>query len=120
VVAITMDRRKMPRARVQPSLPRAAGRKPQPVRPLRSVKRIPRQQLIERRDVCITRIARLRGEGVAGDLHDKACRLLTQHWSVAPWRARADILRTAEWLIGIEAAGADHNAGASRIGESVR
>ena len=31
----------------------------------------------------------------------KAGRLLTQHWSASSWRARADILRTAEWLVGI-------------------
>jgi hypothetical protein len=39
--------------------------------------------------------------GDSGSLFDKARRLLTRHWSASSWRARADILRTAEWLIGI-------------------
>src|SRR6266545_3632392 len=34
-------------------------------------------------------------------LFGKARQLLTRHWSASSWRARADILRTAEWLVGV-------------------
>ena len=40
-------------------------------------------------------------QAIAASLFDKARQLLTRHWSVSSWRARADILRTAEWLIGV-------------------
>jgi hypothetical protein len=45
--------------------------------------------------------------GDTGSLFDKARQLLTRHWSVSSWRARADILRTAEWLIGVGKKGAE-------------
>jgi hypothetical protein len=47
-------------------------------------------------------IARFFSEpGNSGSLFAKARQLLTRHWSASSWRARADILRTAEWLIGV-------------------
>jgi hypothetical protein len=42
-----------------------------------------------------------REPGDPASLFDKARQLLTRHWSASSWRARADILRTAEWLIGV-------------------
>jgi hypothetical protein len=47
-------------------------------------------------------IARLWSEAEnSGRLFEKARQLLTRHWSASSWRARADILRTAEWLVGV-------------------
>ena len=37
----------------------------------------------------------------SGRLFEKDRQLLTRHWSASSWRARADILRTAEWLVGV-------------------
>lgn len=84
-----------------------AGRTPKPVRVTRSVERVGRQAMIQRRDHCMAEIAMLRSNvNACGSLADKARQLLTRHWSVASWRTRADILRTAEWLIGIGRKGA--------------
>jgi hypothetical protein len=97
----------MPQSNLRPSLRKAAGRKPQPTRPTRTVARIARQALIDRRDHCMAEIARFWSEaGNSGSLFAKARQLLTRHWSASSWRARADILRTAEWLIGIGRKGA--------------
>ena len=64
--------------------------------------------MIDRRDQCMAEIAWFESErGDWGSLIDKARQLLTRHWSVSSWRARADILRTAEWLIGVGKQGAD-------------
>jgi hypothetical protein len=91
----------------RPLLRKASGRKPQPSRPTRPVERIARQMLIDRRDHCMAEIARLWSEaGNSGSLFEKARQLLTRHWSVSTWRARADLIRTAEWLIGIGKKGA--------------
>jgi hypothetical protein len=95
----------------RPLLRKASGRKPQPSRPTRPVERIARQVLIDRRDHCMAEIARLWSEaGNSVSLFAKARQLLTRHWSASSWRARADILRTAEWLIGIgrQGAGSTH------------
>jgi len=63
--------------------------------------------MIERRDHCMTEIARLRsGANAAGSVFDKARQLLTRYWATASWHSRADILRTAEWLVGIGSKGA--------------
>ena len=81
-------------------------------------KRIGRDAMIERRDRCITQLARLRhGKNVSGALADKARHLLTSHWSASSWRARADILRTAEWLLGISQKAACPSPPASRSGQ---
>jgi hypothetical protein len=81
----------------------AASRKAPPARVARSVERMGRQKLIERRDHCLSEIAQLRNEMKASSsLAFKARRLLTQYWAAAAWCARADILRTAEWLVGID------------------
>ena len=65
-------------------------------------KRIGRAAVIERRDRCMTEIARLRArDSTSGALADKAYRLLTAHWAASSWHARTDILRSAEWLLGI-------------------
>jgi hypothetical protein len=92
----------MPRTIFRPLLRKASGRKATAARPARPVARIGRQTLIDRRDHCMAEIAHLAPvPGDSGSLADKARQLLTRHWSVSSWRARADILRTAEWLIGI-------------------
>jgi hypothetical protein len=88
-------------------LVKAPGRKSNAPRAARPVERIPRQALIDRRDHCMAAIARFWSQpGDRGSLFEKARQLLTRHWSAASWRARADILRTAEWLIGIGTKGA--------------
>jgi hypothetical protein len=45
--------------------------------------------------------------GSSASLFAKARQLLTQHWSASSWRGRADLLRTAEWLVGIGKKGAE-------------
>jgi hypothetical protein len=92
----------MSRAIFQPLLRKPAGRKPQARRAARAVARIARQALIDRRDHCMAEIVHFRSEpGHSDNLFEKARQLLTRHWSASSWRARADILRTAEWLIGV-------------------
>lgn len=89
------------------SLRKKGGRAPQPARAARSVERIGREALIERRASCLAEIQRLSSD--ADDPHsflDKARQLLTRHWWPASWRARADILRSAEWLVGVGRRGA--------------
>ena len=97
----------MSRTMFRPLLHKPAGRKPQALRATRPVERIGRQALIDRRDHCMAEIARFWSEpGNSGSLFAKARQLLTRHWSASSWRARADILRTAEWLVGIGRKGA--------------
>lgn len=92
----------MSRTIFRPLLRKASGRKATPTKPTRSVEHIGRQTLIDRRDHCMAEITRFAPvPGDTGSLFDKARQLLTRHWSVSSWRARADILRTAEWLIGV-------------------
>jgi len=98
----------MSRTIFRPLLRKSSGRKVGAARPTRSVVRIGRQTLIDRRDHCMAEIARLApAPGDAANLVDKARQLLTRHWSVSSWRARVDILRTAEWLIGVGKKGAE-------------
>ena len=98
----------MSRAIFQPLLRKPAGRKSQARRPARPVERIARQALIDRRDHCMGEIVRFRSEPRQSDnLFEKARQLLTRHWSASSWRARADILRTAEWLVGVGKKGAE-------------
>lgn len=86
---------------------RGGGRKAQPVRVARSVEKVRRLELIGRRDRCLDDIAQLRNESDnSSRLADKAMRLLTQHWSASSWHLRTDILRSAEWLIGVGKNGA--------------
>jgi hypothetical protein len=74
-------------AMLRPLLRRAPGRKSQAVRATRPVERIARQALIDRRDRCMAEIAHFWSEPEnSGRLFEKA---------------RADILRTAEWLVGV-------------------
>jgi hypothetical protein len=98
----------MARSMFQPLLRKAPERKPQASRAARPVERIARQALIDRRDHCMAEIARFWSEpGNSASLFEKARQLLTRHWSASTWRARADILRTAEWLVGIGKKGAE-------------
>jgi hypothetical protein len=99
-------------AMLRPLLRRAPGRKSQAARATRPVERIARQALIDRRDRCMAEIARSWSEpGNSGSsLFGKARQLLTRHWSASSWRARADILRTAEWLVGVGKKGAESPA----------
>jgi hypothetical protein len=98
----------MSRAIFQPLLRKPPGRKPQALRAARPVERIARQALLDRRDHCMAEIVRFRSEpGHLGSLFEKARQLLTRQWAASSWRARADILRTAEWLVGIGKKGAE-------------
>jgi hypothetical protein len=98
----------MPRTIFRPLLRKASGRKATSARATRSVEYIGRQTLIARRDHCMAEIAHFApGPEHPGSLFDKARQLLTRHWSVSSWRARTDILRTAEWLIGVGKKGSE-------------
>ena len=89
-------------------LVKVPGRKLRAPGAARRAKRIPRQALIDRRDQCLAEILRFRSQpDDAGSLFEKARQLLTRHWCASSWGARAGILRTAEWLIGIGKKGAD-------------
>ena len=88
--------------RTLPRFRKKAGRTPKPARAARSVERIDRRSLIERRDQCMREIAPLQAStDTSGELASKARQLLTRHWASSSWRYRADILRTAEWLLGV-------------------
>jgi hypothetical protein len=92
----------------RPLLRKVPGRKSQCSRSARPVERIARQELIDRRDHCMAEITRLWSEARnSGSLFEKARQLLTRHWSVSTWRARRNLIRTAEWLIGIGKKGAE-------------
>jgi hypothetical protein len=81
---------------------KAASPRPKSVYALLPVARIGREDLIERRDNCMADIQRLCAGGQASRaLAGKARRLLTAHWATSSWRARANLLRTAEWLLRI-------------------
>src|SRR5262245_25534774 len=96
-------------------LRKKSGRTTRPARALRSVEHIRRADLIERRSVCMAEIARWRsGTDVSESLTGKAQQLLTRHWSTSSWRARADILRTAEWLVGVSKNAAGTSLASSR------
>jgi hypothetical protein len=98
----------MPRTMFRPLLRKAPGRTAKAPRAARSFERIGRQAMIDRRDHCMTEIVQFESRrGDSANLIDKARQLLTRHWSVSSWRARADILRTAEWLIGVGKKGAE-------------
>jgi len=100
----------MPRNALRSSLRNKSGRTPQPERVARAVPRIGRQSLIERRDLCMSEIVRLSSDAnAASSFLNKARQLLTRHWWSSSWRARADVLRTAEWLVGLGRKGAANN-----------
>jgi len=84
---------------LRPLLRKAPGRKKAPISPRRSVERIGRQEMIARRDYCMTAIARHHTEPNPNAFFVKARTLLTRHWYPASWRSRAGILRNAEWLV---------------------
>src|SRR5262245_29381634 len=110
----------MARPTLPPLMRKARGRTAKPGRAARSVERIGRQDLIERRDRCMAAIACERQQqGESGTLFEKARQLLTRHWSVASWHARADILRTAEWLVGAGSRGSDAAEIAGHLESSV-
>jgi hypothetical protein len=80
---------------------RKSGRTPASSRG-RAIPRFARATVIERREICLGEIARLRnGRTISQSLAEKALRLLTQHWSASSWPLRSDIVRTAEWLVGV-------------------
>jgi hypothetical protein len=94
-----------------PPLRKRAGRTASPARAARSVGRISRLSMLERREGCLADIARLRS-GASSPLLDKAQQLLTRYWWPASWRCRADVLRSAEWLVRISG----RNAGSGGLG----
>jgi hypothetical protein len=86
---------------LRPLLRKAPGRKKAPVSPRRSVERIGRQEMIARRDHCMTAIGRHHTKPNPNAFFVKARTLLTRRWYPASWRSRADILRNAEWLVRV-------------------
>src|SRR6516164_9273026 len=86
--------------KVGPSSRRKGGRTSKPVRVKRSVKLIPRHELIAGRQQCMVEIAHLWSDAMGSrNFLEKARQLLTKHWSASSWSFRGDILRSAEWLI---------------------
>src|SRR4029453_19470798 len=95
--------------------------KQSPVRGVRGVEPAGRQEMIDQRDRCIAEIARVRRESATpNSFFDKARQLLTKHWSASSWRSRADILRTAEWLVGVGRRDMANGAAARGEGGAVR
>jgi hypothetical protein len=106
---------------LHPPLPKPAGRKPKPVRVVRAVERLGRQQMIDQRDRCMAEIVRVRRESATpNSFFDKARQLLTKHWSASSWRSRADILRTAEWLVDVGRRDVANGAAAQEDGNVFR
>jgi hypothetical protein len=91
----------MSHAVFKPLLRQARAQKTRPAATKRPIKRIGRQEMIERRDRCMTEIAHHRDESIPNTFFAKARHLLTRHWYPSSWRARADILRSAEWLVRV-------------------
>ena len=82
------------------TLRRKGARTVKTTRVKRSVETIRRSELIARRKQCMAQIAQLRSDAVGSEnFSQKAHQLLTKYWSTSSWRSKADILRTAEWLI---------------------
>ena len=66
-------------------------------------------------------IARVRRESTTpNSFFDKARQLLTRHWSLSSWRSRADLLRTAEWLVGVGRRDMANGAAAQEDGSVLR
>jgi hypothetical protein len=104
-----------------PSLRSNGGRKAQPARAPRISKRLNRQEMIARRDSCMAGIAHANNErGAQSEMLHKARQLLTRHWAASSWRARADLVRTAEWLVGIGASPARFGDGSTQEPDAVR
>jgi hypothetical protein len=82
---------------------KAPGRKKAPVVSKRPVARLGRQEIIDRRDRCLSMIAASLDESKLNAFFVKARTLLTRHWYPSSWRSRADILRNAEWLVRVGA-----------------
>jgi hypothetical protein len=57
------------------------------------------------RDRCIETLRRVGAGSGANCFFDKAMILLTRCWAETPWRGRAELLQTAEWLIRVGAHG---------------
>jgi hypothetical protein len=91
----------MSNAVFRPVLRKSSGRKKASASVKRSVERIGREEMIARRDHCMTTITRDRNEVDTNTFFAKARTLLTRHWYPASWRSRADILRNAEWLVRV-------------------
>ena len=59
--------------------------------------------ILAQRDRLIVEIARLRSQaGPSTELTDKASTLLTRWWSSASWKAREQLLKSANWLVRLE------------------
>jgi hypothetical protein len=82
---------------------KAPGRKKAPVAAKRPIARLARQEIIDRRDRCLSAIAGHRDDSKPNAFFVKARILLTRHWYPSSWRSRADILRNAEWLVRVVA-----------------
>jgi hypothetical protein len=80
-------------------------RKPNLPQVLKPARRPSRRAMIDQRDRCIAELARFRNGPGPNSFFDKSLQLLTRHWSTSSWHARAEILRTAEWLIELGSRG---------------
>jgi hypothetical protein len=72
-------------------------------RPLRSpIQTLDEKAISAKRAECMREIERLRAALGSTPFVDKAYRLLLpRYWAAASWKARADILKTVEWLIAM-------------------
>ena len=93
----------MPEAILRPLPRKAPGRKRAPIAVKRPFARVSREEMIERRDRCLSAIAGQHNELNPNAFFMKARTLLTRHWYPSSWRSRADILRNAEWLVRVGA-----------------
>lgn len=75
-----------------------------------AVKREPSQRLrveaiLRHRERLIAELQGLSAVESCSESAKKALQLLTRWWARADWSAREELLRTAEWVIRVEAAG---------------
>jgi hypothetical protein len=86
---------------LKPRPRKAPGRKKAPIASKRPIARLGRQEMIDRRDRCLSAIADHRDDSNPNAFYMKARTLLTRHWYPSSWRSRVDILRNAEWLMRV-------------------
>jgi hypothetical protein len=91
----------MPATNLRPLSRKGSRRKPDFPLALKPARRPKRQAMIDQRDRCIAELARFRNGLASNCFFEKALQLLTRHWSASSWHVRAEILRTAEWLIQV-------------------
>lgn len=67
-----------------------------------SAQRPPQEAILAKRTQLMVEIARLRNwNGTSRKPLDRAELLLTARWGRATWAARANLLKSAQWLVGL-------------------